>query len=722
MTVIQVGALHRKVFGISFVFMFLVSAMSCSVFEKIGIYKPQNPLAESVESIVEVESVVETQVELSARSWYVPKGMVRTLRPLTWDLVHQKIWLEFDFERSQVSGITELLLTSLSNQDLIVLDSKTTEIYEIRDLTEGSRISFVKDSATVSIPLNVNYSHGDTLLLRISYTATPPNRGLYFVNPTGREIDKPRQIWTLGQPEDNSFWLPTVDHPAERTTTEMWITVPDNFTTVSNGALVRSEIRPVDSNRTDYWIMDKPHAPYLIAFAAGEYVSSEELYMDVLLKYYAEPQFDSSVHAIYRDTDKMLRYFTEKLDYPYPWEVYAQVPVRDFIARGMENTTATILYEHVQVTERQSRDVNHQDLLVHELIHQWFGNLVTSKDWANLPLNEGFAKYFEILFRQHNQGIGHADIKINEDRQAYFQEAQIYRRPIIFDQYNEPEDMYDRHTYEKAALVLRMLHHEVGDEIWWKALNAYLKRHEWSAVDWKDLNNAFNDVSRRNLDDFFEQWFLRPGHPELYVQYVFNSSRPGVRIRQVHDTEISGLYKLPVDIHYRDIIGNEYHIRPVITSQDTLISINIPVDSLSLLEIDPYRILLATIDEDMNEYHLISRLAHPSPIVRMESIFKLRSYLKEQPALVEVMIEAFQFEDIPQVRYQLLHSIDVYLTGDHIPFIHTLDEDSEEYFRIRILAADISRRLAGTLGNPFLQKLSGDSSYYVEKHIDSIIN
>lgn len=710
-----------RVFSISLIIMLLYTATGCSVIDRIVSNKPNSTISLVTESVDESESVpVIDQLELT-RSWIVPDGPKRTLRPLTWDLVHQKIWLEFNFDRSQVIGTTELLLTSKYEQDLIILDSITTEIHEIRDLTEGSRISFVKDSATVAIPLNVNYLEGDTIIIRISYTATPPNRGLYFVNSTGSDPEKPRQIWTLGQPEDNSFWLPTLDHPAERTTTEMWISVPDNFTTISNGALIRSEIRPNDSIRTDYWIMDKPHAPYLIALAAGEYVSTEQLHMDVLLKYFAEPQFENSLRSIYRDTDKMLKYFTDMLDYPYPWDTYAQVPVRDFIARGMENTTATILFEHVQVTERQSKDVNHQDLLVHELIHQWFGNLVTSKDWANLPLNEGFAKYFEILFRNHHQGFEHAQLKVNDDRQAYFQEAQIYRRPIIFDRYNEPEDMYDRHTYEKASLVLRMLHHEVGDEVWWKALNTYLNRHAWSAVDWEDLNKVFNEVSGRNLDHFFEQWFLKAGHPELSVEYIYSANWPNVRIQQHQDLEITGLFKIPVDIYYSDIIGNQYIVRPMISSIDTIITINLPIDSISTLEIDPYRVILASIDEDVNVFQLISRLAHPSPIVRYESIQSLRAYIQNDQSLVDIFIEAFHFENVPEIRYLLLESIAPYLTDAHLSFVHSLDEDSEEYFRIRILAADISRSLTGIVGNKFLEKLSSDKSYYVEKHIHSII-
>ena len=240
-----------------------------------------------------------------------------------------------------------------------------------------------------------------------------------------------------------------MDHPAERATQETWISVPDHFTTISNGALIDSRVEPGDSLRTDYWRMDLPHAPYLFALAVGEYEVLEKYSSGVTYSYFVEPEFLPYAEIIYRDTEDMMTFFSDYLGIKYPWSTYAQVPVRNFIASGMENTTASFYFDAIQITRQQALDIEFQDLIAHELIHQWIGNLVTCKDWANLPVNEGFATYFETLYRNHRNGFDEAQWKSMQDREAYFTEAMQFRRPIITNRYHVPEDMYDRHTYEK---------------------------------------------------------------------------------------------------------------------------------------------------------------------------------------------------------------------------------------------------------------------------------
>jgi aminopeptidase N len=655
-------------------------------------------------------------------NWYIPDGEIKELRPLEWDLVHQKIWVRFNFAEKQVIGRTELFFINQTiNNQILTLDSKTTQIKSLVNLSNGKALEFQKDSATVHIKLDKAYNLSDSLFIAVEFVSTPPNRGLYFVNPTGNKPNIPTQVWTLGQPEDNSFWLPTIDHPAERTTQETWISVPDNFKTVSNGVFVEGKTLPGDSLRTDYWVMDKPHAPYLIALAVGEYDITEQLVDGVILKYYTEPEFTPYVESIYAKTDDMLKFFNSKFDIQYPWLTYAQVPVRDFIASGMENTTLTILFNNVQITDRQAVDVEFQDLIAHELIHHWFGNLVTCKDWANLPLNEGFARYFETIYRRYSNGDVSAEWNSATDRERYFKEAQIFRRPLIFYRYTEPEDMYDRHTYEKAGLILRMLHRKVGDRLWWSSLNRYLNDNAYKAVDWTNLRDAFAAETRQNMDSFFEKWFTGVGHPELKINYVYSNEYPAVNIQQVQNPERSTIFEFPIDIYYTDDLNREFVKNVYISSVDTTIYLPVTMREFGEMIVDPYRIVVAEYEESLTTNDIVSRLAHPSVHIRHEALKKINNLAPHNPFLMNELYEFYHFEHHGPLRNMALYIMGSNISTDWNAFIHSIDSKTEDYYIARMTAASISAKLNGVDRNQYLEHLKSDPSYYVEQYTVNLL-
>jgi len=575
--------------------------------------------------------VADTEEEImgSREGWIIPDGPEQVLRERTWNLHHQKLSVRFRFEKEQVIGETEMLFTSKLPQSELIIDAKTMEFDSIYDVRANRTFTYVQDSAIVTIQLNRDYLEGDTLVLGISFVSTPPQRGLYFVNPRGEDPVKPTQIWTLGQPEDNSFWFPTIDHPAERATQETWISVPDRFQTLSNGLLLDSRILPGDSLRTDYWRLHQPHTPYLFVLAVGEYEIVEEKKGDIVYRYYTEPQFVETVDKIYENTVDMIRFSEEILEMPYPWDpVYAQAPVHDFIARGMENTTATLLYDAVQFDDRAAQDLSNQDLIMHEIIHQWFGNLVTCKDWANLPLNEGFANYFESAYRLHNNGNDEYLWKNHNDRLRYFAEAEQYRRPIIFNRYSIPEDMYDRHTYQKAGQVLRMLHDYLGDDIWWEGVRLWLQRHSFDAVDIFDLQSTFHDVSGMDLQYFIHQWFMEPGHPYLDVSHIISGNRAELHVRQVHDTLRQPLYTL-----YPEVLivaeGGEAWQRIKIEEAENTFYFEANGNVIDII-LDPNRVQLAEYFRDISMSSLSHRMESDHLLVRAEALSMANDFMEYQ--------------------------------------------------------------------------------------------
>ena len=218
----------------------------------------------------------------------------------------------------------------------------------------------------------------------------------------------------------------------------MYITVEDRFKTLSNG-LLENSTKNADGTRTDYWVMNKPHAPYLFMMAIGEFAVVKDDWNGMLLEYYVEPAYEKDAKMIFNYTDEMLTFFSDRLGVKYPWPKYAQVVVRDYVSGAMENTTGVIFGDFVQQTTRELIDGHkgNERIVAHELIHHWFGDLVTCESWSNLPLNEAFANYGEYLWFEHKYGKDAADLHRYQETQGYFAQANSVQHPLIDFHYKE---------------------------------------------------------------------------------------------------------------------------------------------------------------------------------------------------------------------------------------------------------------------------------------------
>ncbi len=654
--------------------------------------------------------------------WIIPDGPVQELRDRTWDLQHQKLWVRFDFEHEEVLGRTELLLTAMEDQSELVLDAKTMEFDSIYDVSSHRHFTYEQDSAIVTIDLDASYSVDDTLLLGIDFISRPPQRGLYFVNPRGEDPVKPTQIWTLGQPEDNSFWFPTIDHPSERTTQETWISVPPEYTTLSNGLLLESRVHSGDSLRTDYWRLNQPHAPYLFALAVGKYEVTEEVHGDILYRYYTEPEFAGTVDLIYENTVDMLQYAEEKTGMAYPWDpVYSQAPVHDFIARGMENTTATLLYDAVQFDRRASQDLSNQGLVMHEIIHQWLGNVVTAKDWANLPLNEGFANYFESSYRRHNDGEDPYLWKVQNDRISYFNEAGQYRRPVIFNRYRIPEDMYDRHTYQKSGQILRMLHHYMGDEQWWEGVRLWLEKFSYDAVDINDLQGVYEGVHGEDLDWFFQQWFLEPGHPYLDISREIENNRARLTVAQVQDTTRQPVFRLHPEVLIRFADGEQK--REQVRVDEMVHEFLFEYEkTISDVIVDPDRVQLAEYYLDIDSSAVMTRLESEHLLIRSETLSILADEL-DDPGNFDIVTDLALNDPFWGIRKQALELIgnntEVLPASRILDIVRAMTHEREKNHEVRREALyvignmELTDNVIKAEVREHLEEMRMDTSYFV---------
>ncbi len=497
------------------------------------------------------------------------------------DLVHTKLSVSFDWDKELLFGQATLTLKPhFYTTKTLTLDAKRLDIKKVALLgasgtNKALAYTYNKDSLKLIITLDREYTHDEKYTITIDYIANPKdliarddrfnydNKGLYFIKPDSFNLSKPYQIWTQGETYGASCWYPTLDAPNQKTTEEVYVTVDNKFSTLSNGRLISSTPNP-NGTRTDYWKQDIPHAPYLFVIAVGEYFIYKDKWRDKEVNYYVEPKYGQYAENIFGHTPEMMTFFSQLLGYDFPWDKYSQAVVRDFVAGAMENTSATLLYEELQTTDKEATKGTHDDIISHELFHQWFGDLVTCESWSNLALNESFATYGEYLWINHKYGEEAAQAHLSRDLSAYLMEAEYKQEPIIRYNYaNADDDLFDRHSYQKGGRVLHMLRHYVGDEAFFGALKNYLQEHAFKTAEIHDLRFAFEKLTGEDLNWFFDQWFMTPGHPELDITYTYDTlaNRATVRVRQTQTGE--KIYQLPtdVDIYYTDGSKERHAIR-----------------------------------------------------------------------------------------------------------------------------------------------------------------
>ena len=329
-----------------------------------------------------------------------------------------------------------------------------------------------------------------TKLKRKGSAAISGSKGLYFINPQGKDKNKPVQIWTQGETESNSGWFPTIDKPNQKTTNEISMTVPAKYQTLSNGTLVSSK-PAANGMRTDTWKMNLPHAPYLIMMGVGEFSIIKDSYKGKEVSYYVEKDYAPVARKIFGLTPEMIGYFSRITGVEYPWSKYSQIVVRDYISGAMENTTATVHGESAQQNARQLIDENRWEYIIaHELFHMWFGDYVTCESWSNLTVNESFANYSEVLWEEYKHGKDAAAEHHYDNMQNYLLGGNEKKNLVRFD-YKDREDMFDLVSYEKGGRVLHMLRNWVGDSAFFKSMNLYLKTKKFGTAEAHDVRTGF---------------------------------------------------------------------------------------------------------------------------------------------------------------------------------------------------------------------------------------
>lgn len=482
-------------------------------------------------------------------STFVLRGTQRVYeRPRPFRIEHIALDLEIDHAGKAIEGVAEITFERVSPEatelslDAVGFDLAAVQLLKGRRRTsKGWRATpHVYDDETLEVSIPANVDRG---FVRVKYRAEP-RRGMYFIQPDEAVPDRPNQVWTQCQDEDARFVFPCHDKPHIKQTMDIRVRVQPGWFVLSNGDLASS--KRAQKAGDFHYKMTQAQPSYLFTIVAGDFAKIDDSVGQLPVPYYVPKGRESDAKRTFKNTPAMIRLFAKLTGVDYPWTKYAQVVVKDFIFGGMENTGASTMYEHILLDERAAIDMSSDDLIAHELAHQWFGDFVTCRDWSHAWLNEGFATFFEHVWREHRLGEEEYHHGLRVDLRAYLSEANgRYQRPVVCQDYEAPIDIFDRHLYEKGAIFLHTLRLELGDEMFWRGVNRYLDEHAGGVVETRDLLRAMENVSGNSLEQFFEQGLLRADHPKVDVSLSYEK---GLVVAQVKQTLESGAAPFAFDL------------------------------------------------------------------------------------------------------------------------------------------------------------------------------
>lgn len=490
-------------------------------------------------------------------------------RSRAYDVLHYRIEVAFDESKRMVIGKTTITLVPFVDRlDTVELDAEKLKITAVTG-PHGTPLGYRVKPATLAIGLARPASPADTVRLTVNYTATP-RKGLYFVQPDSAYPRKPWQIWTQGEDMDNHFWFPCYDFPNDVATVEVLATVRDRYVALSNGSLLKVTKDPKARTSTYHWKISRPIVSYLVMLAIGEYAVIHDRAGSLPVDYYVYPHHVDDAKASFRETPDMIRFFGEKIGFAYPWEKYAQVLIHEFVAGGMENASATSLTDEGAVfSPRERLDETATSLIAHELAHQWWGDVVTCKDWRHLWLNESFATYFDPLYFEYRYGRDEFETRLRENQlNAIRTDRSMGRKPIV------SVGSYGNNVYSRGATVLHMLRNLLGDRLFWKSINLYITRHQFSPVETNDLKRAIEDATGQNLYWFFDQWVYRAGYPEFTVTSAYNDSAKTVTLfveQTQRQDSLTGTFQVPVNVRVVTAEGSLVRHVQIVSRETTLV-------------------------------------------------------------------------------------------------------------------------------------------------------
>ncbi len=551
---------------------------------------------------------------------------------------HISLNLDLDLEAESLAGQCVVRMVTLEEGvRSLTLDAVHMTIGRVY-LGKSQALTFSHDGQRVHLTLPEGLARGTTLVITLEYVVEKPQRGIYFIKPNVHYPNKPVQVWTQGEDEDSRFWFPCFDYPGQLATSAITVTVPKPYQAISNGILTK--VTETKKTKTYHWKQEQVHPTYLMTLVVGSFTEIQDQWDGIEVPYYITPGREEDARRTMGKTPRMIQLFSEKFGVRYPFPRYAQVCVDDFIFGGMENTSCTVLTDRCLLDEQAAKEYCwSEDLVAHELVHQWFGDLVVIKHWSHAWIKEGAASYFEALWREHEYGQEDADYFRYLDTHAYFDEdSQRYRRPIVTNIYKEAIELYDRHLYQKGATVYHMLRHYLGETGFFRFIQTFLEDNRHCTVETVDLLRAIEKATGRNMLPLFEQYIFKGGHPEFKVSYSWEQEGSYAKVtaqqkQTVNDLTVLFDLVIPVSFSFQD---GTHKVFPLHLNQ-TEQTFCFPLETKPLFfSFDPRNHILKTIELEVSVEDLKAQLqSDPDVLGRIFAAQALSK--KSNPSVVKAL-------------------------------------------------------------------------------------
>ncbi|HMI64287.1 MAG TPA: M1 family aminopeptidase [Puia sp.] len=645
------------------------------------------------------------------------------------DLINTKLEVKFDYDKSYMYGKEWVTIKPhFYPTDSLSLDAKGMDLHTVAIVKNGKNVplKYDYDGMILRVHLDRTYKYTEKYTLYIDYTSKPNDlkvhmgsaaitdaKGLYFINPKGEDKDKPTQIWTQGETEANSVWFPTIDKPNQKTTEEITMTVPAKYVTLSNGLLVSQKVNG-DGTRTDHWKMDLPHAPYLFFMGVGDFAIVKDSYKGKEVSYYVEKEYAPVARRIFGHTPEMIAFYSRITGIDFPWQKYSQIVGRDYVSGAMENTTSTLHGDAAQQDARQLTDGNDwEDVIAHELFHQWFGDLVTTESWSNITINESFADYSETLWNEYKYGKDAGDAVNYTGIQSYLQQPESAEKNLVRFYYADKEDVFDQVSYPKGGRILNMLRHYVGDSAFFKSLNLYLTTNKFKSAEAQNLRLAFEEVTGEDLNWYWNQWYYGSGHPKLTIDYVYDDAAKKVQVIVNQTQETGKIFRLPIAIDLYNGAAKARHKVFIENKTDTF-TFDYNSSRPDLVNVDGEKILLCEKKDNKTLENYLHQYKYAGGYVDRRETVEFCSKHQDDPKAVDLMKTALK-DKYYRIRTYALGKLDLKketIRTTFEPLIAEIAEHDDSRI-VKAKAIDILGNFENPAYKNLFLKATSDSSYSV---------
>jgi aminopeptidase N len=465
------------------------------------------------------------------------------------DILHLTLDVTPDFKQRTVSGTATWKFKPIARALAeLKLDGVNLNVDSVTSTEKVSGFQVTEEQVIVTFAEPIPANKEATVTVRYS---AQPEKGLYFRTPELGYKPEDMHIWTQGEADEARHWYPCYDYPNEKFTVEMICHVPEGIVALANGRKV-SEEKDANGLMAVHWLQDKPMVNYLVALVVGKLKFIEDKHGNLPMRFWTPASEIEHAANSFEDTKPAMEFFEKEIGVPYPWDKYDQVCIQDYHWGGMENVSLTTLNINTLFPKDYENTRNSQGLIAHELAHQWFGDLLTCKDWSHIWLNEGFASYYDDLYTEHKQGRAEFLYRVWEGVKSLTASTNSIKA-IHWRKYADPVEQFDSLAYGKGSVVLHMLRSQLGPELFRQCIKTYVERHKFGSVVTDDLRNVLEELTGRSFDQFFDQWVYHAGFPVLDIDYSWDAQAKlaKISVRQTQPVnENVVLFRFPLPVRF----------------------------------------------------------------------------------------------------------------------------------------------------------------------------